>query len=197
MELTSLFSIKAGEIPALGLVRFDRRWREPVFLQDSSIAERLKVQPWVIYALYFWESPPLYLRNLFVKSRRMAFKKRGITFVELEMLLTAHWKVYSLVRNFHGFQHLLDVRNPPDLTYQQILFSPFSGMKNAAFFFEFSAIATQRLKKQTGKQKPNEDNEDSRYDPLYYVLSIKATYNYEQCLRKVTKKLKIQLNKNT
>ena len=48
-------------------------------------------------------------------------------------------------------------------------------MKNVTFFFEFSAIATQRLKKQTGKQKPNEDHEDSRYDPLYYVLSIKAT----------------------
>ena len=68
---------------------------------------------------------------------------------------------------------------------------------NVAFFFEFSAIATQRLKKQTGKQKPNEDHEDSRYDPLYYVLSIKPTYNYQQCLRKANKKLKIQLNKNT
>ena len=48
--------------------------------------------------------------------------------------------------------------------------------RNVAFFFELSAIATQRLKKQTGKQKPNKDHEDiSRYDPLYYVLSIKAT----------------------
>ena len=46
---------------------------------------------------------------------------------------------------------------------------------NVAFFFEFSAIATQRLEKQTGKQKKNEAHEDSRYDPLYYVLSIKAT----------------------
>ena len=46
---------------------------------------------------------------------------------------------------------------------------------NVAFFFEFSAIATQRQKKQTGKQTPKEDHEDSRYDPLYYVLSIKAT----------------------
>ena len=46
-------------------------------------------------------------------------------------------------------------------------------MKNVAFFF--SAIATQRLKKQRGKQKQNEDHEDSRYDPLYYVLSITAT----------------------
>ena len=32
-------------------------------------------------------------------------------------------------------------------------------MKNVAFFF--SAIATQHLKKQRGKQKPNEDHEDS------------------------------------
>ena len=40
---------------------------------------------------------------------------------------------------------------------------------NVAFFFELSAIATQRLKKQTGKQKPNEDHEDiSGYDPLYF-----------------------------
>ena len=46
--------------------------------------------------------------------------------------------------------------------------------QNVAFFFEFSAT-TQRLKKETGKQKPNEDHEDSRYDPLYYVLSITAT----------------------
>ena len=38
-------------------------------------------------------------------------------------------------------------------------FLHFSGMKNVAFFF--SAIATQRLKKQRGKQKPNEDYEDS------------------------------------
>ena len=45
---------------------------------------------------------------------------------------------------------------------------------NVAFFFEFSAIATQRLKA-TGKQKPNVDHEESRYDPLYCVLSIKAT----------------------
>ena len=44
-------------------------------------------------------------------------------------------------------------------------------MKNVACFFKFSAIATQRLKKQTGKRKPNEDHEDSRYDPLCYVLS--------------------------
>ena len=35
----------------------------------------------------------------------------------------------------------------------------FSGMKNVAFFF--SAIATHRLKKQRGKQNPNEDHEDS------------------------------------
>ena len=40
-------------------------------------------------------------------------------------------------------------------------------MKNVTFFFEFSAIATQRLKKQTGKQKPNEDHEDS-----YIELSL-------------------------
>ena len=32
-------------------------------------------------------------------------------------------------------------------------------MKNVAFFF--SAIATQRLKKQRGKQKPSEEHEDS------------------------------------
>ena len=44
------------------------------------------------------------------------------------------------------------------------------------FFFELSAIATQRLKKQRGKQKPNEDREDiSRYDPFCYVLSMNAT----------------------
>ncbi|XP_029185667.2 uncharacterized protein LOC114953558 [Acropora millepora] len=53
--------------------------------------------------------------------------------------------------------------------------SALKGMKNVAFFFEFRAIATQRLKKRTGNQKPNEDHEDSRYDPLYYVLSIKPT----------------------
>ena len=35
----------------------------------------------------------------------------------------------------------------------------FSGTKNVAFFF--SAISTQRLKKQRGKQKPNEEHEDS------------------------------------
>ena len=46
---------------------------------------------------------------------------------------------------------------------------------NVAFFFELSAIATQRLKKQTGKQKPNEDHEDiSRYDPLYYIMSYQS-----------------------
>ena len=38
-------------------------------------------------------------------------------------------------------------------------FLHFPGMKNVAFFF--SAIATQRLKKQRGKQKVNEDHEDS------------------------------------
>ena len=38
-------------------------------------------------------------------------------------------------------------------------FLQFSGMKNVAFFSR--AIATQRLKKQRGKQKPNEDHEDS------------------------------------
>ena len=54
-------------------------------------------------------------------------------------------------------------------------FLHFSGMKNVAFSFEFSAIATERLRKQTGKQKPNEDHQDSRYDPPHYVLSIKAT----------------------
>ena len=32
-------------------------------------------------------------------------------------------------------------------------------MKNVAFFF--SAIATQRLKKQRGKQKPSEEHQDS------------------------------------
>ena len=35
----------------------------------------------------------------------------------------------------------------------------FSGMTNVAFFF--SAITTQLLKKQRGKQKPNEEHEDS------------------------------------
>ena len=46
---------------------------------------------------------------------------------------------------------------------------------NVAFFFELSAIATQRLKKQTGKQKPNEDHEDiSLYDPLYYNMSYQS-----------------------
>ena len=59
-----------------------------------------------------------------------------------------------LVRNFHGFQQLLDLRNPLDLCLLH-----FSGMKNVAFFF--SAIATQRLKKQRCKQKANEDHEDS------------------------------------
>ena len=38
-------------------------------------------------------------------------------------------------------------------------FLHFSAMKNVAFFF--SAIATQRLKKQRGKRKPNEEHEDS------------------------------------
>ena len=38
-------------------------------------------------------------------------------------------------------------------------FLHFSGMKNVAFFF--SAIATQRLKKERGKKKPIEDHEDS------------------------------------
>ena len=38
-------------------------------------------------------------------------------------------------------------------------FLHFSGMKNVAFFF--SAIATQRLKKQRCKQKANEDHEES------------------------------------
>ena len=31
-----------------------------------------------------------YVPNVFVKSRRMALKKRGITFAELEMPVTAH-----------------------------------------------------------------------------------------------------------
>ena len=38
-------------------------------------------------------------------------------------------------------------------------FLQFSGMKNGAFFF--SSIATQRQKKQRGKQKPNEEHKDS------------------------------------
>ena len=38
-------------------------------------------------------------------------------------------------------------------------FLHFSGMKNVAFCF--SAIATQGLKKQRGKEKPIEDHEDS------------------------------------
>lgn len=41
----------------------------------------------------------------------------------------------------------------------KLCFLHFSGMKNVAFFF--SAIATQCLKKQRGKQKPNEEHEDS------------------------------------
>ena len=37
---------------------------------------------------------PVFLRK-FAKSRRMALKKRGIKFVELEMPVTAHLKVYN------------------------------------------------------------------------------------------------------
>ena len=54
-----------------------------------------------------------------------------------------------------SLQVLLDVRNPPDLSYQQILFLHFSGMKNVALYF--SATATQRLR----KQKRNKDCKDS------------------------------------
>ena len=53
----------------------------------------------------------------------------------------------------------MDVRNLPGLTYQQILFSPFFRNEECCIFF--SAIATQRLKKQRGKQKPHEEHEDS------------------------------------
>ena len=35
-------------------------------------------------------SAAFYVPNVFVKSRRMALKKRGITFAELEMPVTAH-----------------------------------------------------------------------------------------------------------
>ena len=46
------------------------------------------------------------MQDVSVKSRRKALKKRGIMFAELEMPVTAHLKVCSLVRIFHGFQQL-------------------------------------------------------------------------------------------
>ena len=39
---------------------------------------------------YFWESAAFYVLNVLVKSRGMALKKLGITFVQLEMPVTAH-----------------------------------------------------------------------------------------------------------
>ena len=64
-----------------------------------------------------------------------------------------------LVRNFHGFQQLLDVGNPPDLTYQQILFSPFFRNEECSILFQCHCYLTP--KETRGKQKPNEDHEDS------------------------------------
>ena len=93
-------------------------------------------------------------------------KKRGITFVKLEMPVIAQQKVCLLVLNLYGFQYLVDVQNPPDLTYQQILFSP---LLNVALFF--SAIATPCLKKQRGKQKASEDYEDSNDTCVVHVLT--------------------------
>ena len=86
-------------------------------------------------------------------------KKRGITFAELEMPVTAHLKVCSLVRIFHGFQQLLDVRNPPHLTYQQILFSPLFRNEECSILLQCHCYpAPEETKRQ---KKPIEDHEDS------------------------------------
>ena len=112
------------------------------------------MQLWDIQAPYFLESAAFYVRNVSVKSRRKALKKRGITFAELEMPVTAHLKVCSLVRIFHGFQHLLDVRNPPHLTYQQIMFSPPFRNEECRILFQCHCYpAPEETKRQKKKKK--------------------------------------------
>ena len=93
------------------------------------------------------------MRDVSVKSRRKALKKRGITFAELEMPVTAHLKVCSLVRIFHGFQQLLDVRNPPHLTYQQILFSPLFRNEECSILFQCHCYPAPE---ETKRQKKNQ-----------------------------------------